>query len=74
MDRRLGNARPAACHVLIDRRGWLALGRRSGVDAIAAYAGSEPMQILLPASGLQPVLYRRGFAGWITPLAGPWVA
>lgn len=63
-----------ACHVLMDRRAWPALGRRFGVNAIAAYAGSEPMQILLPASGLQPVLYRRGFAGWITPLAGPWVA
>ncbi|AND70597.1 hypothetical protein ATSB10_31430 [Dyella thiooxydans] len=63
-----------ACHVLIDRRGWPALGRRFGVNAIAAYAGSELMQILLPASGLQPVLYQRGFAGWITPLAGPWVA
>ena len=62
------------CHVLIDRRGWPSLGRRFGVNAIAAYAGSELMQILLPASGLQPLLYQHGFAGWITPLAGPRVA
>lgn len=63
-----------ACHVLVDRHGWPPLGRRFGVNAIAAYAGSELMQILLPASGLQVVLYERGFAGWITPLAGPYVA
>ena len=63
-----------ASHVLIDCRGWPPLGRRFGVNAIAAYAGSELMQILLPASGLQVVLYERGFARWITPLAGPYVA
>lgn len=63
-----------ACHVLVDRHGWPPLGRRFGVNAIAAYAGSELMQILLPASDLQVVLYERGFAGWITPLAGPYVA
>ena len=63
-----------ACHVLVDRRGWPPLGRRFGVNAIAAYAGSELMQILLPASGLQEVLYERGLAAWIVPLAGPYVA
>lgn len=63
-----------ACHVLVDRHGWPPLGRRFGVNAIAAYAGSELMQILLPAGGLQVVLYERGFAGWLTPLAGPYVA
>ena len=63
-----------ACHVLVDRHGWPPLGRRFGVNAIAAYAGSELMQILLPASGLQPLLYERGVAGWLTPLAGPYVA
>ncbi|HET6805140.1 MAG TPA: heparan-alpha-glucosaminide N-acetyltransferase domain-containing protein [Frateuria sp.] len=63
-----------ACHWLVDRRGWPALGRRFGMNAIAAYAGSELMQILLPALGWQEPLYRHLFAGWITPLAGPWVA
>jgi predicted acyltransferase len=62
------------CHALVDRRGWPALGRRFGVNAIAAYAGSELMQILLPASGIQDPLYRHLFAGWLTPLAGPYVA
>ena len=63
-----------ACHWLVDRRGWPALGRRFGVNAIAAYAGSELMQILLPALGWQEPLYRHLFAGWLTPLAGPYVA
>ncbi|WP_061939795.1 acyltransferase family protein [Collimonas pratensis] len=61
-------------HWLIDRRGWPAVGRRFGVNAIAAYAGSELMQILLPGLGWQEALYQRGFAGWITPLAGPHIA
>jgi len=63
-----------ACHGLIDVRGWPALGRRFGMNAIAAYAGSELLQILLPALGWQEPLYRHLFAGWITPLAGPWIA
>jgi predicted acyltransferase len=62
-----------ACHWLIDRRGWPALGRRFGVNAIAAYAGSELMQILLPAFGWQEPLYRHGLADWMTPLAGAWL-
>ena len=32
------------------------------------------MQILLPGLGVQDPLYRSVFAGWITPLAGPYVA
>jgi predicted acyltransferase len=40
-------------HMLVDRRGMWALGRRFGVNAIAAYAGAEIMQTLIPASGLQ---------------------
>ena len=63
-----------ACHWLVDRQGWPALGRRFGMNAIAAYAGSELMQIALPALGWQEGLYRHLFAGWITPLAGPYVA
>lgn len=63
-----------AFHVAADRKHWPPLGRRFGVNAIAAYAGSEFMQILLPAFGWQQPIYERGFAGWITPLAGPYVA
>lgn len=61
-------------HRLVDERGWPALGRRFGVNAVAAYAGSEFMQILLPGLGIQAPLYRHAFASWITPLAGPYVA
>lgn len=43
-------------HWLIDRHGMWALGRRFGVNAIAAYAGAEIMQTLIPASGLQSVI------------------
>lgn len=57
-------------HLLIDRRGWPAWGRRFGVNAIAAYAGSELMQILLPGLG-QDWLYQHLFAGWMTPRFGP---
>lgn len=64
----------AVFHRLVDRRGWPAIGRRFGVNAVAAYAGSELMQILLPGLGLQQPLYRHAFAGWITPAAGPYVA
>ncbi|MGN2251696.1 acyltransferase family protein [Frateuria sp. GZRe14] len=63
-----------ACHWLVDLRGWPALGRRFGMNAIAAYAGSELLQIALPALGWQEPLYRHLFAGWIAPLAGPWIA
>ena len=61
-----------AFHGLIDRRGWPAWGRRFGVNAIAAYAGSELMQILLPGLG-QEWLYQHLFAGWMTPRFGPYV-
>jgi len=63
-----------AAHILIDRHGLPALGRRFGVNAIAAYAGSELMQIVLPAFGWQQPIYDHLFANWITPLAGPYVA
>jgi predicted acyltransferase len=61
-------------HALVDLRGWPAWGRRFGVNAIAAYAGSELMQIVLPALGWQRPVYRHLFASWLTPLAGPRVA
>lgn len=59
-----------ACYWLVDVRGWPAVGRRFGVNAIAAYAGSELMQVALPALGWQEPIYRHGFANWIAPLAG----
>ncbi|HET7664023.1 MAG TPA: heparan-alpha-glucosaminide N-acetyltransferase domain-containing protein [Rhodanobacteraceae bacterium] len=63
----------AAFHWMMDMRGWPPLGRRFGVNAIAAYAGSEIMQVLLPATGLQALLYAP-LSRWITPVAGPYVA
>jgi len=50
------------------------LGRRFGVNAIAAYAGSELMQIILPAVGWQDPIYRRVFSGPITPVAGAFIS
>ncbi|CAM5627187.1 hypothetical protein RLIN73S_00356 [Rhodanobacter lindaniclasticus] len=61
-----------AFHWLIDRRGWPPLGRRFGVNAIAAYAGSELMQIVLPVLG-QDTWYRAAFAQWMTPRFGPYL-
>ena len=61
-------------HVLIDRYGWPPLGRRFGINAIAAYAGSELMQIVLPAFGWQEPLYQHVFAKPLTPLAGAYMA
>jgi len=60
-----------AFHWLVERRGWPPLGRRFGVNAIAAYAGSEIMQIVLPALG-QATWYRAVFADWMTPRFGPY--
>lgn len=60
----------AAAHVLIDRRGWPALGRSFGVNAITAYAGSSALYLLLVACGVWDKVYRIGFADWMTPLFG----
>lgn len=64
----------STCHALVDRWGWPPVGRRFGMNAIAAYAGSELMQIALSGLGIQERLYQRAFAGWIAPMAGPYVA
>ena len=58
-------------HTLIDRRQWPALGRRFGINAIAAYAGSAVMVYALAALGWWEPIYRIGFADWMTPLFGP---
>lgn len=63
----------AAFHVLIDKRGWPAIGRAFGVNAIAAYAGSAFMLYALAAAGWLEPLYRHGFADWMTPRFGPYV-
>jgi predicted acyltransferase len=62
-----------ACHVLIDRKGWPALGRTFGVNAIAAYAGSGLMYFVLVAIGWWEPIFRVGFADWMTPRFGPFV-
>jgi predicted acyltransferase len=63
-----------AFHYLVDLRRCPAWGRRFGINAIAAYAGSELLQILLPAFGWQDPIYRYLFSGWIAPLVGPYIA
>ncbi|HET8897254.1 MAG TPA: heparan-alpha-glucosaminide N-acetyltransferase domain-containing protein [Rhodanobacteraceae bacterium] len=64
----------ALCHWLIDQCGWPAWGRRFGINAIAAYGGSELLQVLLPGLGWQDPLYHTLVANWATPLVGPWAA
>lgn len=50
-------------HHLIDRRGWPALGRSFGVNAIAAYAGAWLCTVLLEGLGLMAPLYAWAFGG-----------
>lgn len=61
----------AAAHALIDVRGWPAVGRSFGINAIAAYAGSALMVYVLAALGWWEPLYRIGFAAWMAPRVGP---
>ena len=60
-------------HLLVDRRGFPALGRRFGVNAIAAYAGSAVMVYALAGLGWWEPAYRAGFADWMTPRFGPYL-
>lgn len=64
----------ALAHVLIDRRGWPAIGRSCGVNAIAMYAGSMTLMYALIGLGLLKPLYEAGIARWLTPLAGPYAS
>ena len=57
-------------HRLVDRNGWPALGRRFGVNAITAYAGSGVMVLAMLGTGSWGWLYAQVFDRWITPLAG----
>lgn len=59
----------AAFHRAVDEHHWPAWGRRFGVNAIAAYAGSEVMQVLLPTWGWQDALYQP-LANLIGPVVG----
>lgn len=61
----------ALAHQLIDVRGWPALGRAMGINAIAAYAGSWIATCLLTYSGVMAPLYRHVFAAPLTPMFGP---
>jgi predicted acyltransferase len=62
----------ALAHALVDRRGWPALGRSFGHNAIAAYALSWLATCALEGSGAMRPLYAHAFAA---PLAGadPWL-
>jgi len=60
-------------HVLVDRRGWPAVGRRFGVNAIAAYVGAAVMTYVLLGLGWMEPIYRHGFADWMTPRVGAYV-
>jgi len=40
-----------ATHVLVDRRGWPAVGRRFGVNAITVYLGASVLSVVLGATG-----------------------
>lgn len=59
----------AAAHAAIDRRGWPAVGRSFGINAIAAYAGAWLMVVAIAALGWSGPIYQRGF-GWMAPFVG----
>ncbi|MCH7342980.1 heparan-alpha-glucosaminide N-acetyltransferase domain-containing protein [Pelomonas sp. CA6] len=61
-----------AVHQLVDLRGWPALGRSFGVNAIAAYAGAWVMAVLLEHFGWQQRLVQGPLAPigqWLGPEA-----
>ncbi|MCL7715053.1 acyltransferase family protein [Stenotrophomonas mori] len=57
-------------HILVDCRQWPPVGRRFGVNAITAYAGSSAMVLAMMATGSWNGLWQHGFDRWLTPLAG----
>lgn len=61
-----------AAHVLIDRKGWPAIGRDFGRNAIVAYAGSAAMVILFSGLGVWGGVFHYGFR-WMTPTTGPYL-
>jgi predicted acyltransferase len=64
----------ALFHWLVDVRGLPPLGRRFGVNAVAAYALSDLLIFLLVGTGWLVPLYDRLFAGTLAPQFGPWIA
>lgn len=60
-------------HVLVDRLGWPAVGRRFGVNAIAAYVGAAVMTYVVLGMDWMGPLYEGAFAGWMTPRFGLYV-
>ena len=60
-------------HLLVDRHGGPPVGRRFGVNAIAAYVGAAVMTYVALGLGWMGPLYQHGFAGWMTPRFGPYV-
>lgn len=65
----------AAAHALVDRRGWPPLGRRFGVNAVTAYAGSMGLVCVLGGltwhgQPLHAVLYAP-LAAALAPRLGP---
>ncbi|MES2047850.1 MAG: heparan-alpha-glucosaminide N-acetyltransferase domain-containing protein [Pseudomonadota bacterium] len=57
-------------HRSIDLRGWPALGRSFGVNAIAAYAGSWVVTCGLAATGWGQSIYQQFFAAPLVPYFG----
>ena len=57
-------------HILVDCRQWPPLGRRFGVNAITAYAGSSAMMLAMMGTGSWNWLWEHVFDRWLTPLAG----
>ena len=58
-----------AAHALMDRRGWPALGRRFGVNAITVYLGASVMSVLLGASGFWQAAWNAAAAALPAQLA-----
>jgi predicted acyltransferase len=61
------------CHILFDVKKWPAVGRRFGVNAIAAYVGSAAMVYVFAALGWWEPIYRVGFSDWMSPRFGPFL-
>lgn len=63
----------ALAHWLIDLKGWPALGRSLGINAIAAYAGSWIATCVIEGSGIMQPLYQTLFARPLAAWTGPFV-
>jgi predicted acyltransferase len=61
----------ALFHVLVDRRGWMPIGRSFGLNAIAMFAGSLVLAYVLIGLGLLEPMYEDWLASWLAPLVGP---